>query len=675
MARTEEPAWLRAEREFDAARPADCTVADLFEAGAQRHTDEEAQRYKGGVYERTLAAAGAVPAAPDGEFLGLSYGEMRSLVRNLAAGFRDLGLGADDRVAVYANTRMEWAQADFALLAAGCVVTTAYTESGPDQLRYLLDDPGASAVVVENESLLETLLSVEDDLDLEQIVVIDRAPQAREREDVHTLGEVHDRGAEAFDLETYEGWLEERGPADLATLVYTSGTTGDPKGVRLSHRNLRTNVSQVHRRFRPRPDKDPDRPTLDADSVAVSFLPLAHIFERLSGHFALFPIGATVAYAESPDTLVEDLPLIRPTTGASVPRVYERIYEGIREQAGGSAVSERVFEWAAGVARRYAVTEDPGQVLRLQHALADRLVYSTVRERMGGNLEFMVSGGGSLGVDLARLFVGMGITVVEGYGLTETSPVVSVNPLEDLRPGTLGHPVVGAETRLDDTVIDPEEFDATGEVGELLVRGDNVTDGYWENPEASAEAFTDGWFRTGDVVERTADGYLRFKERLKQLLVLSTGKNVAPGPIEDAFATSDRVAQIMVVGDDRKFVGALIVPDFEALSRWADRQGYDLPADRGALCDHGRVRAWVQEAVDGVNRSLGATERIKRFQLVPEEWTAENDMLTPSMKKKRRNIRAAHADRVDRIYSPPPGAAENDGGEEGAGPERAQASD
>ncbi|MEF8906397.1 MAG: long-chain fatty acid--CoA ligase [Haloarculaceae archaeon] len=647
----EPPAWLRAEREYRDELPDRCTVPELFEDSAARHLDRPAQHYKGGVYDRSLVAEEVVPAAQSGEFATLTYGEMRDVVRKLAAGLRALGLDAGDRVGIYANTRMEWAQADFAALAAGCVVTTVYTESSSAQLRYLLEDPGAKVAIVENEGLLETLLEVEDSLDLEHIVLIDEPAGTDDREDIHTLGAVYERGAAAYDAEAYRGWLDERDPEDLASLVYTSGTTGDPKGVKLSHHNFRTNVRQVHRRFCPRPDKEPGMPTLDEETRAVSFLPLAHVFERLSGHFALFSVGASVGYAEDPDTLTEDFPKLAPTTAGSVPRVYERIYEGIREQASESDAKARIFEWAAGVARRYADADSPGPLLRLKHGIADRLVYSTVRERLGGNIEFLVSGGGSLSPDLIRLFLGMGITVVEGYGLTETSPVVSTNPLEDIRPGTLGPPVVGVETRIDESVVPQEEFEAAGQVGELLVRGDNVTEGYWQNPGATEEAFDDDWFRTGDIVAESPDGYLTFRERLKQLLVLSTGKNVAPGPIEDRFATSERIDQIMLVGDGRKYVAALIVPNFGRLREWAAEEGISLPEDDEAVCEDDRAREWVREGLAEVNADLSPHESVERFELVTEEWTAENGMLTPSMKKVRRRITDAYEEKVERLYA------------------------
>jgi long-chain acyl-CoA synthetase len=668
-----EPAWLQAEREFVDEFERRGTIPDLFEASAEANLDVDAQMYKGGIYNRSLA--GVIPRAEPGQYAAITYGEMRDIVRTLAAGFRDMGLSAGDRVAIYANTRMEWAQADLALLAAGCVVTTVYTESSTEQVEYLLDDPDADAVIVENEELLEHVLEVEETLSLDDIVLIDEPQTAGDRSDVHSLGEVHERGQETFEYDAYQSWLDERDPDDLASLIYTSGTTGEPKGVELTHWNFRSNIHQTSRRIN---GTDREDITIGPGTRSIAFLPLAHVFERLVGHFQMFGSGATVGYAEHPDTLSEDLNLIRPSTGASVPRVYERIFDTMREQAGESGIKRRIFDWALDVAREYQDATNPGALLRAKHALADRLVYSTVKENIGGNMQFMVSGGGSLSEDLCRVFNGMGLTVVEGYGLTETAPVISVNPPDDIRPGTMGVPLVGVDVYVDESKVHDKKFEgASGTVGELLVRGDNVTDGYWQKPEETDAAFTtdvpesalqetepeeDGetrWFRTGDIVEQTHDNFLIFRERLKQLLVLSTGKNVAPALIEDRFATNDRVDQVMILGDGRKFISALIVPNFERLQRWADEEGIDLPDDREALCEDDRVRGWVQEAVDEVNDALSKTESVKQFELSPHEWTAENDMLTPSMKKKRRNIKDVYADRIDAMYEQEAPAADD----------------
>lgn len=627
-------AWMQAEAEYEDEVIGESTIPRLFEESASRHASREAQWYKGGVYERSLASD-VVPAAPAGQYAALTYAEMQDIVHNLAAGFRDLGVEADTRVGIFANTRMEWAQSDFAILAAGGVVTTVYTESSPDKAQYLLDDPDAEGVVVENEELLDRVLEVEDDLDLSFIVVIDEFEGHDDREDILSLAELYHRGEEVFDGDEYEQWLAERDLEDLASLIYTSGTTGKPKGVQLTHGNFRANINGIRKRFGPRPDKDPDLPVLDETKRSLSFLPLAHVFERISGHFLMFGSGSTVAYAESTDTVADDIQLVQPSTAASVPRVYERIYDNLRDEA-----PEAVFERAVPVAREWATTESPGIGLKLKYKIFDKLVYSKVKEKMGGNIEFFVSGGGSLSKRLSQLFQGMGLPIYEGYGLTETSPVVSVNPAEDSRAGTLGPPLENVEVRLDESVVgDDQQPEEGGDIGELHVKGPNVTQGYWNRPGATEEAFTeDGWFRTGDIIEQTDDDYLIYHDRLKQLIVLDTGKNIAPQPIEAEFATSERIEQAMVIGDNQKFIAALLVPNFEHLEKWADREGIDLPSDPDEICEDDRVIEYINEEVEQVNASLSKSEKIKEFRLVSYEWTPDNDLLTPSMKIKRRNV-------------------------------------
>jgi len=664
--------WRTAEAEFDDHVMGAVPLSRMFADAADRHGREIAQRYKGGTYERTLTPE-VVPAVGPGEWGAVTYDEMHEIVKRLSAGFQELGVEFGDRVGIFAETRMEWAQADFGLLAAGGVVTTVYTSSSTQQVEYLLGDAGATGVVVQDGELLERVLDVEDALELSFIVLLDETDHAAvQREDVYTLDAVHSLGAERFDEETYQARIDERSPDDLASLIYTSGTTGKPKGVELTHWNFKSNVDQVRKRYGPRPDKD-EEPIIGPDSTTVSFLPLAHVFERLSGHFHMFSAGATVAYAESPDTLQEDYAAVAPTVGTSVPRVYEKIYAAIREQASESALKERIFNWAIEVGREYERAEEPGAWLSVQQSVADRLVFSTVREALGGDVELMLSGGGSLSEDLIELYHGMGIPVLEGYGLTETSPVATVNLFEAPKIGTIGPPLYDMETRLDPSVVGQADFaEQPGTVGELLVRGPNVARGYWNKPEATERAFIDElpegtvrvvdwetstendrgpWFRTGDVVAQDEEGYITFLERAKELLVLSTGKNVAPTPIEDAFSEIEVVEQAMIIGDEEKFVGALIVPNFEAIRKWGDRMGVELPDEPSAICADDRVHARIEEAVETVDAGFERQETIKQFRLVPAEFTEDNDLMTPSLKKKRRNILEHYEEEVADIYA------------------------
>ena len=657
-----------AEAAFDHPSLEASTIPGLFAGTAARHSSATAQSYKGGIFDRSLVAAGAIPAAPDGEYADLSYSELETVVQRLAAGFRDLGLGADDRLAIVSHTRMEWTQVDLAALSAGGVVTAAYPSATDDRLESLLSDAGPTGIVVENAALLKRLLAVEPEVDPAFVVVMDSLPDgsgmagaARDRDDIYPLGTVYQRGEAVFDSESWGEWLDARGPDDLASIIYTSGTTGEPKGVRLTHGNFCANADGMLRRLGPRSDHPDGVPQLDQSSRQLSVLPLAHVFERLVGCYLPIAAGATIAYAESPETLAEDFKLVSPTCSTAVPRLYERLFESFEREASSSAVSERLFKWAVDIAERFHRTDSPGRRLRLAHSLADRLVYSSIRAALGGEIELFISGGDSLSAELCAIFHGMGLPIFEGYGLTETAPVVSVNPPEVPRVGTVGPPVINVETRVDTTVdVEAGDFDAADgetEIGELLVRGPNVTDGYWQRPASTDAAFVSldddddrEWFRTGDLVEQGSDGYLTFRGRRKELVVLSTGQNVVPGPIEESICESSLIEQCLLVGDGWPAVGALVVPDFEAVQQWADSKGVDLPSSTARIADDERVRSQIETAVERATEGVEPHERIEWVALVDEPFTVANGLLTPTLKKKWRAITDRYADLIDRQY-------------------------
>ncbi|MCX2819504.1 AMP-binding protein, partial [Haladaptatus sp. F3-133] len=469
-------------------------------------------------------------------------------------------------------------------------------------------------------------------------------------------------------------WLDDLSLNDLCTLIYTSGTTGQPKGVEISHGNFRACLNQMWKRLGPRPDKPDEMVTLDDDLRILSFLPLAHAFERFV-HFSMLTAGATIAYAEDvePEPLREDMRKIRPNGIATVPRLLEKIYDAVLERASGSFVGRRVFDWSVSVGQDcwgfYESCDEPTgvayytrdlpPVLRAKHAVADRLVYSRIREALGGEIEGFLSAGGSLSEDLARTYLGMGLPVFEGYGMTEASPVISVAPPEEPRVGKLGPPLCDVEVRVDvsrvgTSVVENDALD--GEVGELLVRGPNVFGGYRNKPDETDEAFEeadddgDDWFRTGDVVEVGEDGYLRFVDRVKSLVVLSTGKNVPAERVEDAVVASEYIDQCMLVGDERKFVGALVVPSVHRIRDRADEEGLDLPDNDEALVNDEAVRGLIEEEIQEANADFEGFERIKGFRIVADEWTEENGLMTPTMKKKRREIRDEYADEIGSIY-------------------------
>ena len=635
------------------------TIPELFGSTVSRYPAKPAQSYKGGVYDRSLVDAGAIPPAPDGEFSDLSYNELDRIVRRLAAGLRASGLAFGDRLAIASHTRMEWTQLDLAALSAGGVVSTIYPSATSDRLEYLLSDCDPAGIVVENADLLRRLLTIEDELDFEPefIAVIDSLPDgsgmaaaARDRDDILTVGTLYERGAAGFDAEQVDSWVEAIQPDDLASIVYTSGTTGQPRGVRLTHRNVCANVDQTFRRFGPRPDRTAG-PWIDHSTRHLSVLPLAHVFERLAGSFLMLGAGATVAYAASTDTLGEDFGLVEPTVITGVPRLYQQLFARFEASASESTVGSRLFQWAASVADRFHRAASPSRRLRVAHAVADRLVYGKIRTGLGGSLELCISGGDSLSAELCAISNGMGIRLVEGYGLTEAAPVVSANPPEALQVGTIGPPLSGLDVRLDESVdagagASEDGLDGAA-VGELLVRGPNVTPGYWNGPEATDAAFvtlddadgepggddTNRWLRTGDIVARRPSGYLEFRARRTELLVLSTGKNVAPAPIEDALEAQPPVDQAVVVGDSRPFVAALVVPTAAAAAREADHR-----------------QSRVNDAVESVNASLEPHERIGAARLLDDPLTVDNGLLTPTMKPRRAAIAERYADEIDALY-------------------------
>lgn len=627
------------EHEAYADEPTETTLYGLLESAAERFPDQPAAGIKGGIYDRALDA---LPDPGPGEFADVSYREFHAIVRRLADGFRQFDIQPGDRVAMFAHTRAEWALCDFALLAAGATVVTVYPTSSTRQVDRLLDDSDAELVVAENPDLAARVGETEFD---GTTVTMDRTSGV-EHGVTHgeTLADVYEAGR---DIDDASAALPGVNPGDVATIIYTSGTTGHPKGVELTHRNVVTNVAQCRARFAASEDGG-----VDEHSRQLSFLPLSHVLERTAGHFLMYASGAHVCYAESADTLHEDFGLVKPTTVTSVPRVYEKLYDTARKQATESDIRERIFDWAVDVARDYFDADDPSMLLRAKHAVADRLVHAKIRDAIGGHLEFAISGGGSLDRDLAALYHGMGIPILEGYGLTETSPVLAVNPLDAPQVGTVGPAVVETELKVDPEAATTEQrADAEGEAGELLARGPQVFSGYRGLPEETELAFTsEGFFRTGDIVDIHPDGYVEFLERAKQLLKLSTGKMVPPGPIEDAFSTSNIVEQALVVGDKRKFVAAILVPNYEGLRRRADHEGVDLPENPADVCRDDRVRDWVQADVDDVNEDFERFERIKQFVLVPDEFTEENGLLTPTLKKKRRDILAKYDDEIDGIY-------------------------
>ncbi|MGO0576392.1 AMP-dependent synthetase/ligase [Ornithinimicrobium panacihumi] len=549
--------------------------------------------------------------------------EFYGRIRELAKGFVAAGIQAGDRVAIMSRTRYEWTLADFALWTVGAVPVPVYETSSSGQIRWILSDSGAVAMVVEDQPMMALVSAVRDS-----------APALRDvwQIDAGGLDDLVAAGAEVSD-EDLDACREGLSRADLATIIYTSGTTGEPKGCELTHDNFMSLSENAAERLHT-VIKAPGSSTL-------LFLPLAHVFARFI-QVVVVQAGARMGHTPDPKTVLDDLAGFRPSFLLSVPRVFEKIYNSSEQKAvaGGKG---KIFTWAARVAGDYSRAlggkGKPGPFLKAQHALADKLVYSKLRAAMGGNVAYAISGGAALGERLGHFYRGIGLVVLEGYGLTETTAPATVNTPDMIRIGTVGRPLPGVSLRVD-------------EDGEILLRGSNLFRGYFNNPEATAEAMEDGWFRTGDLGELDKDGFLKITGRKKEILVTAGGKNVSPGPLEDLIRANPLISQVMVIGEGRPFVAALVTLDAEMVPVWAAARGIDgLTIEQAPT--HEAVRAEVQSAIDAANVSVSRAESIRSYTILPEDFTADNGLLTPSMKLKRRNVTEALQAEIDALYSRP----------------------
>lgn len=567
-----------------------------------------------------------------GEVFHTSGRDLLPRVREISLGLSALGMGPGDRVAIVSESRPEWLFADFAVLAAGAVTVPVYPTLSGGQIAHILRDCGASMAFVSTASQFEKLRTVLEQLPaLQAVVIFEGSEPSPSRVRVVTLAALeamgHARMMEAWGVarEFHDAARRVR-PSDLATIIYTSGTTGEPKGVMLTHGNLVANIHGVLQVL-----------DLTHEDVALSFLPLCHAFERMVA-YVYMTVGIPVSFAESPETIARDLGVVRPTIMTGVPRAFEKLRARIAEKAhDASAVRRLLFDWAAGVAtRRGAVLADgrrPFGLLAAAGALADRLVFTKIRAALGGRLRFAVSGSAPLDPGLARFFLGLGLPIIEGYGLTEAAPVLTVMPQHGLRFGSVGVALPNVELK-------------TAPDGELLARGANVMQGYYNRPDETAEVLREGWLLTGDIGSIDADGYVRLTDRKKELIVTSGGKNIAPQPIEQRLRQHRFIAEAIVVGDRRHFPAALLMPDFHALARHWNL----TPLEARERLAAPAVAAIFQPAIDDVNRDLAQFERIKRFVVVPEELTMASGLLTPTLKIKRRLFQERYAKEIDDVY-------------------------
>ena len=559
-----------------------------------------------------------------GHWQPISSDQIYQRVRALAQAFLTWGVQKGDRIALIAENRWEWVVTDFAALAVGAADVPIYPTLTGEQIADLIADAGCRIAVVSTRQQYDKLNSVRARTSLEQIVIMDSPAPEGAIVFSSILGDCDLRGSERDPI--FDALVTSVRPEDLATLIYTSGTTGEPKGVALTHGNIAANQNFAPQDFH-----------FDISDACISFLPLSHVTARALD-YVMYNSGAQVVYCTQFDKLPQAMKEIRPTVIVGVPRVYEKIRQAVESRAALSPVKKRLLAWAIRLGAQFADTVYDGrQPTSARWKLAGKLVYSKVREAFGGRVKVFVSGGAPLGIDTARWFASVGIALWEGYGLTETSPVISLNTPLRHRMGSAGWPLANVELKV-------------AEDGELLVRGPSVFPGYWQKPDATAECFdAEGWFMTGDIGHFDADGFLYITDRKKELLKTSGGKMVAPQPIENKLKNSILVAQAALVGDKHKFVSTLISPNFPALEDWAKQHDVNV-ASKAELVAHSRIIALYAEIVREVNGTLASFETLKRFRVVADEWTQESGELTPSMKLKRRVLTQKYAAVIAELY-------------------------
>ncbi len=591
------------------------TIVEIFRRAMLHKARPDALNYKRG-----------------GAWRSLSSEELLRRVRRVALGLHALGLRRGDHAGILSESSPEWVVADLGCQYAGVINVPIYPTLAPAQACYIMEDSGSLLLFVQDAAAYGRVREALSACAALSTVVL-MTGEAEGLPGVLTLSELEARGeqVEAERPALAEELSAALGPEDLTTIIYTSGTTGEPKGVMLTHSNVVSNLLATSERLAFTPD-----------DVALSVLPLAHIFERGAMYMYLHH-GAKVYFSESMERIGDNMREVRPTLVVAVPRLFEKIYARIKDKAAeGGRVKAALLTWAVGVAKRRAhaaVWKRPaGGLLRMQHGVATRLVFSKWREATGGRIRLFCSGGAALPEELGLIFYGAGLPIVQGYGLTETSPVICVNGPDDNRVGTVGRPVRRAEVRI-------------ASDGEIEARGPNVMRGYYNKPDATREVFTeDGWFKTGDIGALDPEGYLRITDRKKELFKTSGGKYVAPQPIEQRIRQSRFVNQVVLVGHGRKFPAALIYPDWEALRSYAQHKGLDCrtPAE---FCRHPRVIDLLQRQVDSLTADLSRFERVKRVALIERELTIEGGELTPTLKVKRRVIDENYKDLINRLYA------------------------
>ena len=568
----------------------------------------------------------------DGDWTPLSWNYVRDTVRNLSLGLISLGLKPGEKVSLLSENRPRWAFIDLATLAAGGVVVTIYATNTPEQVKYIIDNSDSKFVVVSNNNQLQKVLEVADQLPrLEKIIIFDPIKGITDKDQrVISFLETTNLGRDYKNQGEFDERLTSTSLDQVATLIYTSGTTGDPKGVQLTHNNIFSNVESISKVV-----------DLGPKDTCLSFLPLSHSLERTAGYYVPIYNGMTIAYAESIDTLVQNIGEVQPTIMISVPRIYEKMHARVLDSAkSGGPLKMKAFNWAVEIGSQMSKLivkkKKAPTLLKLQYNVARFLVFKKLNDRLGNKLRFFVSGGAPLARELAEFFHAAGILILEGYGLTETSPVITCATPNNYKFGTVGRALPGIEIKIADD-------------GEILCKGPNVMLSYYKKEADTKEVITDGWFHTGDIGEIDQEGYLSITDRKKDIIVTAGGKNIAPQNIENLLKMEKYIEQVNVVGDKRKYLVAVVAPNFDELKIFAKENGikYENWVD---LVEKEKVYTLIEDAVKRVNSRLAKYETIKKIIVSDIEFSEENGMLTPTMKVKRKIVNRYFANKIDQLY-------------------------
>ncbi len=591
-------------------------IPEMFFSQAKKYGDKAVQKYK-----------------KDGKWINISWNQAKSIVEQVGLGLIELGLQEKDNVCLLSENRPEWAHADLGIISAGGVNVPIYATNTPQQVEYIINDAEAKYIFVSNKLQLDKVMAIRTDVPkLKKVIVFDALDKNPAPDFLMTLDELKKLGRPEKDKKILDSRYQAIQLDDIITIIYTSGTTGDPKGAMLTHKNILSNCE----------DGSAYVPVNDT-FIALSFLPLSHVFERTSGYYGMLFFGVTIAYAESIDKIVDNMAEVKPFIMISVPRVYEKMYAKIIEGVeAGSPSKRKIFYWAVATGKQTIPYRLGGNALpvglSIKYAIAKKLVFSKIKNILGGRLLYFVSGGAPLSKELGEFFYAADVTIIEGYGLTETSPVLTTNPYGKMKFGTAGKPIPNCEIK-----IAPD--------GEILARGPMIMKGYFKRPEATAEAIEkDGYFHTGDIGFLDNQGYLHITDRKKDLIVTAGGKNIAPQPIENSLKMNRYIEQVAMIGDKKPYCVALVVPKFDAIESYA-KQNNIAYTDKRELAEHPRIIELIQNAIDGVNASLAKYETIKKIKILPNEFTQETGELTPTLKVKRKVIMEKYKDIIEELYA------------------------